>query len=115
MRSALGDSAVDQDNDLVGVADRRGTVRNQNRRTAFHDSPQSSEDALLGLRVHGGERIVEDQNSRIADDGARYGGPLLLAAGESYAPLADHGLVGLGESLALTVQAGKSGCSPGPL
>src|SRR5216683_1787998 len=110
VRATLSDGAVNQDNDLVGVPDRRGTVRNQNRRTAFHDSAQSGEDALLGLRVHGGKGIVEDQNSRIADDGARDRGALFLSTGESDAALADHGLVGLGEVLDVTVQAGNFGC-----
>jgi len=86
------------------------TVRNQNRRTAFHDSAQSGENALLGLRVDGGKRIVEDQNSRIADDGARNRGPLLLSARESYAALADHGLVSLAEVLDVAVQAGNFCC-----
>src|SRR5712692_3458443 len=109
MRSALRDGAADQNNDLVGVPDRRGTVRDQNGGAAFHDSAQSAKDAFLGLRVHGRKRIVEDQNSRIADDGARNRGPLLLSAGESDAALADHGLVGLAEVLDVPVQAGNFG------
>src|SRR6266852_2105253 len=109
MRSAFRDAAVDQNNDLVGVPDRRGTVRDQNRGTAFHDSAQAAEDALLGLRVHGGKRIVEDQNSRIADDGACNRSPLLLSAGESDAALTDHGRVGLAEVLDVPVQAGDFG------
>src|ERR1700687_1515983 len=110
MRSALGNGAAGQDNDLVGVADGRGTVRNENRGTAFHDSAQSCKDALLGLCVHGGKRIVQDQNSWIADDGARNRGTLFLSAGESDAALADHGLVSLAEALDVTVQAGNFGC-----
>src|SRR5258706_8440383 len=59
MRSALGDGAVDQDNDLVSVADSRSAVGNQNCRAPLHDSAQAIEDALLGLRVHGGKGIEE--------------------------------------------------------
>src|SRR5260370_31486437 len=110
MRAALSDGAANQNNDLVGVPDRGGTVRDQNRRAAFHDSAQSGEDALFGLRVHGGKGIVEDQNSRIADDGARNRGALLLSAGESDAALADHGLVGLAEVLDVAVRTGNFGC-----
>src|SRR5260370_4203426 len=110
MRAALSDGAANQNNDLVGGTARGGTVRDQNRRAAFHDSAQSGKDALLGLCVHGGKGIVEDKNSRIADDGARSRGALLLSAGERDAALADHGLVGFGEVLDVTVQAGNFGC-----
>ena len=85
-------------------------MRNQNCRTAFHDSAQSSEDAFLGLRVHGRKRIVQDENSWIADDRARNRGPLLLSAGERDAALAHHSLIGLGEVLDITMQAGNFGC-----
>src|SRR2546429_5536616 len=58
--AALGDGAFDQDDDLVGVADGRGAVRNQNRGAALHDSAQAVKDAFLGLRVDARERVIED-------------------------------------------------------
>src|SRR5216684_3811909 len=109
MRSALGDSAVNQNNNLVGVADRGGAVGNQNSGTALHNSAQAAKDALLGLRVHGRERIVEDQDARVADDGACNGGALLLSAGKSDAAFADHGVVGFAEVFDVAVQAGNFG------
>src|SRR6266851_5180331 len=107
--AALGDGAFDQDNDLVGIADGGGAVGNQNGGAALHDAAQAAEDAFFGLGVHGGKGIVEDQDARIADDGAGNGGALLLSPGESDAALADHGFVGLAEVLDVAVQAGYIG------
>src|SRR6266566_694874 len=85
-------------------------MRNQNCGAALHDFAQAGEDMLLGLGVDTRERVVEDQNPRIADDGAGNRGALLLPAGESDAALADHGLVGFAEVLDVAVQAGNFGC-----
>src|SRR5216683_1788001 len=65
VRAALGDGAFDQDNDLVGIPDGGGAVGDQNRGAALHDAAQAAEDAFFGLGVHGGKRVVEDQDARI--------------------------------------------------
>src|SRR5712671_3489348 len=51
MRAALDDTAL---------AHGRSAVRDQNSSAPVHDAPQACEDALFGLRVHTGERIVKD-------------------------------------------------------
>ena len=53
----------------------------------------------LGLDVHvdGARRVVEDQDGRVDQQCARDGDALALAARERVAPLADHGVVALGE------------------
>src|SRR5258708_6795779 len=109
VRATLGDGAFHENDDLIGVAYGRGAVGDENRGAALHDSAQAVEDALFGLRVHGRQGIVEDQNSRIADDGTGDGGPLLLPSGEGDAALANHGVVGLAEVLDVTVKAGNFG------
>ena len=48
------------------------------------------EDLVLGVGIHAGKRVVENQNAGIADDGARNRGPLFLSAGKSDAALADQ-------------------------
>src|ERR1700730_11214867 len=98
VRAALDDAAVAQDDDLVGVAHGGGAVRNQNGGAALHDATQAGEDALFGLRVDAGEGIVEDEDARVADDGASDGGALLLSAGERDAALADNRFVFVGEA-----------------
>jgi hypothetical protein len=62
-----------------------------------HDLAQAGEDALLGVGVDGGERVVEDEDTGVADDGAGDCGALLLAAGEGDAALTDLGLETVGE------------------
>src|SRR2546430_16179272 len=109
VRAALRDGAFDQDDDLVGVANGGGAVRNQNRGAALHDSAQAVEDALLGLGVDARERVVEDENARIADNGAGDGGALLLPTGKSDAALADHGVVGFAEVLDVAMKTGDFG------
>src|SRR5438552_4215278 len=109
VRAALRDGAFDQDDDLVGVANGGGAVRNQNRGAALQDSAQAVEDALLGLGVDARERVVEDENARIADNGAGDGGALLLPTGKSDAALADHGFVGFPEVLDVAMKTGDFG------
>src|ERR1700747_939489 len=90
MRAALDDAAVAQDNDLVGVLHGGGAVRNQNGGAAVHDAAQASENALFGLRIDAGEGSVEDEDARVADDGAGDGRALLLSAGERDAAFAHN-------------------------
>ena len=88
----LGDAAVDEDGDLVGVAGGGDAVGDEDGGAALHDLAQAGEDLLFGVGVDGGERVVEDEDARVADEGAGDGGALLLAAGEGDAALADHGV-----------------------
>src|SRR5215467_9182409 len=55
-------------------------------------------DHRLALRIHRGERLVEDENGRVTEEGARDGDALALAAGETHAALAHHRLIALGEA-----------------
>ena len=55
------------------------------------------EDRALGLRVDGGERIVEDEDLRLPDERARERDALLLTARELHAALADDGVEPLGQ------------------
>ena len=76
------------------------------------------EDLLLGVGVHGRQRIVEDQDARIDDDGARERGALLLAARQRDAPLADHRVVAVrkvGDVLVEPRDGGGGEDAPHPL
>src|SRR5258708_972579 len=96
MRAALDDTALAQDDDLVGVPHGRSAVRDQNGSAPVHDAPQARENALFGLRVHAGERIVEDQYAWVADNGAGNGGALLFAARKGGTALANYRFIFLG-------------------
>src|SRR5262249_44326976 len=87
----------------------RGAVRNQNGSAALHYAAKSGEDFFFGLRVHAGERVVQNQDARVANNGTGNGGALLLSAGKRDAALADRGFVAAGEILDVTVEAGDFG------
>src|ERR1035438_2673185 len=59
------------------------------------------QDAIFGLCIHTGERVVEHQDARAADQGSRNGGALFLPAGKREAPLPDQGVVAIGKTLDL--------------
>ena len=95
--------------DAVGVAHGGDAVRDEDGGAALHDLAQVIEDALFGLGVDAGERIVEHQDARIANHRAGDGGALLLAAGKSDAALANHRVVSLGKTLDVPGDVGSFG------
>jgi len=56
-------------------------------------------DLLVGLHVHGREGVVKNLDGRVLHQHAGNGHPLLLAAGNGHAPLANGGVVPLGKAL----------------
>src|SRR5262249_50840094 len=93
VRAAFDDAAVLEDEDLVGVDDRRKPVRDDERRAVACDLGELGLDDLLGARVERAGRLVEDEDGRVLEQRARDRDALLLAAGELEAPLADLRLV----------------------
>src|SRR5450755_4040119 len=59
---------------------------------AAHDTPQLFEYLLFGVGIDTRERIVEDQDSGIANQRACYGCSLFLSARERYSAFPNHGL-----------------------
>ena len=80
MRAALGDSAVVEDDDLIGVDDRRKAVGDHHRGAAPGDSVERFLDGLLGAAVERRGGFVEDQDRGVLEQGAGDGDALLLAA-----------------------------------
>ncbi len=54
-------------------------------------------DLRLGFGVHRGGGIIQDEDARILQQGARDGDALLLPAGDGHPALADQGLVAVRE------------------
>ncbi len=79
--------------------DGREPVRDHERGAALRHPVERVLDFLLGVAVERGGRLVEQQDRRAFQDGARDGDALLLAAGQFQAALADFGLVALGAEL----------------
>ena len=72
-------------------------------------SRRRAQNALFGVGIDARERVVEDQNLRLAQNRAREGRPLLLPAGKRDAALADHRVEALREALDFTGNAGDFG------
>ena len=99
MVAELEDAAVADDGDGVGVAHRREAVGDEDDRRRFprDERVQGPLDLGLGLRVERGRRLVQEQELRVPEEGARDGDALLLAAGDAHAALADVRVVARGE------------------
>src|SRR5277367_2497899 len=77
----LGHFAVLDDKDPAGVLDGGYAVRDEDVGAAAHDAGQALKNALFGESVDAGQCVVQNQDFGIAQDGARDGHALLLAAG----------------------------------
>ena len=93
MRALLDDAAVLEDDDQVGVADGREAVRDHERRPAGEEGAERPLDLPLGADVDRGSRLVEDQDARVGEQGARERDELALAEREARAALLELRLV----------------------
>ncbi len=91
------DAAVLDDEDDVGVEDRREPVRDHEARAAFHQRHERGLDRRFVGRVERAGRFVEDEDARVLEQHARDREPLALAAGELVAALADDRVVAVGQ------------------
>ena len=87
--------ALVEHHDLVGADDGGEPVRDDQRGAVLGNAVERILDVPLGVAVERRGRLVEQQDRRAFQDGARDGDALLLAAGELEAALADLGVVAL--------------------
>ena len=80
VRPTLSDLALVDDVDDVGLLDCAQPVRDGDRRPSFRRHVERVLDHLLRLGVEGRGRLVEEQDLGVAQQGARDGDALLLAA-----------------------------------
>ena len=71
VRAALDDLTIFQHHDGVGVADGGETVRDDKGGTVGHQAIHAVLDVPLGARVDRGGRLIEDENRRLGEGGAR--------------------------------------------
>ena len=83
VRAVLDDAAVLERDDAVGLAHGRQPVRDDEDGAARRDALHVVLDDALALVVERARRLVEDQDARIADQRARDGDALALAAGQA--------------------------------
>ena len=90
-------AAVLDDEDLVGVAHRRQPVRDDERRAAVQSAGQRPLHRGLGLGVEVRGRLVEDDDVGRLEQQPGDGQPLLLAAGQPVAAVADDRVEAVGQ------------------
>ena len=109
---SLGDPAVVQDENLIRFADGRNPVRHDDRRPLAHDATEACQDFFFRIRVHRGQRIVQDQDGRVGHQRAGECRALFLAARERDPALSHHGVVAAGKLLDVLVEARDGGGRP---
>ena len=103
---ALGDDPAALDHrHPVGQADGRQAVGDDQGGAVGHEPAQRLVDLLLDLHVDGRGGVVEHEDRRVHEQRAGDGDALALPAGEGVAPLADHGVVALGQLAARSSSA----------
>ena len=89
----LDDLAVLEHENLIGALDGREPVRDHERRASAPERLQPVLDEPLAFAIEARGRLVEDQDLRIGEDGARDGDALALAARQPHPALADDRVV----------------------
>ena len=84
-------------------------MRQDQRGAAGHQPIQRLLDDRLVLRIDRGQRLVQHQDRRVAQQRAGDGDALALAAGQARAALADHRLVAVRQRLDEVVRIGGAG------
>ena len=97
MGPALDDHSGVDDEDDVGRHDRREPVRDGDGRAAPGGDVEGALHEPLGDRVERTRRLVENEHGGVLEQHSRDRDPLLLAPGQSVAPLADDRVVAVGE------------------
>ncbi len=62
-----------QDGDAVCVAHGGDAVRDEDGGASLHHFAQAVEDVIFGVGIDAGEGVVEDEDARLANDGAGNG------------------------------------------
>src|SRR3954470_19293282 len=99
MGSLLDDLAVLQDDDQVGIADRREAVGDDEGRAAVQEPSQRTLDLSFRADVDGARCLVEDQDPRVCQERARERDQLTLAERQPGTALAELRLVAVLEAL----------------
>ena len=88
MGAFLGNHAVFENEDFVGIPDRAQAMRDGDHGPSLHKPVKSVDHQFFRLGIEGGGGLIENQDRRIADDRAGDADALPLAAREREAALA---------------------------
>ena len=109
MVAAFDDVAVVEYDDLVGVANGREAVGDDDAGASLHEFGEGLLDGLLAFGVEGGGGFVENEDGRVFEHGSCYAEALALSSAEGDAAVADGGLVAEGEGVDEGVGVGDGG------
>ena len=98
MSADLDDAAAIEHDDPIGLADGRQAVGDDQARPPDEQAIERRLDQRLVGGVERARRLVEDEDLRVLEQRARDREPLLLAARQAIAALADDGLVSVGQA-----------------
>ena len=109
MAALLDDAPFVEDEDAVGADHARQPMRKDQGRAAGRQAVDRLLDHRLVFGIDGRQCLVEDQDRRIAQQGAGDRQPLALTARQHDAALADHRLVALRQQRDEFVRVGVAG------
>ena len=98
MCSLLHNVSVVEHQYQIGSTQRGNPMRGDQASLTRHEPLQVNQDIFRRVRIHGGKRVVQQKDIRVAKDGARNADPLLLSSGQCDAPLAHDGVIAFWES-----------------
>src|SRR5512141_158445 len=104
-----GDLAFAHDDDQVGPADLAQAVGDDDGGAPFGSHRNGALDFVFGGAVDGAGRVIQDQDARVGQEGARQRQALALAARKGYAAFAHDRFVALVEGLDKLVGLGGFG------
>ena len=110
MVALLDDPARVHDHDLVGVADRRETVRDDEGGAAVTEARHRLLDEHLGARVDVAGRFVEDEDARIGEERAGDSDELPLACRDVRGFFFEKRVVALGQRAYERIDVGGCRC-----
>ena len=94
MGTLFGDATLVENDDMVGVSNRRETVSDHQSGAPFGEMGERLMDQLFVDGVEMRRGLVKDEDRSIFEQGPGDGESLPLSAGKLNAALADHGIVG---------------------
>src|SRR5882724_12817351 len=98
MRAQFHDASFMQHSDAVSIADGGDAVRNEDGGAVAHHFTQVVKDCFFRVSIHAGKSVIQDENTRVAYDGARNRATLFLSAGKRDTALTDQRFVAFGEA-----------------
>ena len=97
--ATLDDFALDEDEDLIGVADRAQAVGDHKAGAIGHDLFQRRLDLPLGPRIDTTRCFIENQDAWLGQRGTGNREQLALPLAQAAAPFPQHGGIAIGEPL----------------